>query len=179
MTRATRTRDPARRHSTVELPLRLANLGAKVISLDAEVAFFLGLGAQVQFRDTAERASGPAEFVMMRIGEVDVMMTAEPVFEAALGSQLPVGWSHLVFETHDLDRVVELARGSGAEVLVGPFQAAGAFGDIRVVCVRSPGGVVVEFIERTRPPDDQAQPSIQSTATNGGLATVSLISTIE
>jgi lactoylglutathione lyase len=135
--------------SGLDLLLRLSNLGAKVSALDSEIEFFVGLGAEVRYRDTASRASGDVEFVMMRIGDVDVMMTPEPVFEAALGSSLSAGWSHLVFETPDLDRVVEVASGGGAEVLVGPFEATGAVGTIRVLCVRSPGGVVVEFIERT------------------------------
>jgi len=120
----------------------MANLAVKVADLDAAVAFYEAMGAQVRDRmewNGAERAD-------VILGPVMITLFTRAVYEDAVA--LPAeGFLHPALFTDDLDAELE-----GHEVLWGPAVVEGTFGRRRIAFVSAPGGIRLEFMEQLAPP---------------------------
>jgi catechol 2,3-dioxygenase-like lactoylglutathione lyase family enzyme len=119
----------------------MANLAVKVGDLDAAVAFYEAMGAQVRDRmewNGAERAD-------VFLGPVMITLFTRAVYEDAV--DLPAeGFLHPALFTDDLDAELE-----GHEVLWGPAVVEGTFGRRRIAFVSAPGGIRLEFMEQLAP----------------------------
>ena len=122
--------------------LGLGNLAVKVRDIDAAVAFYERVGAEVRDRmewHGAERAD-------VLLGPVLVTLFTRAVYEDVV--DVPdEGFLHLALFTDDLDAELE-----GHEVLWGPSVVTGGFGTRRIAFVSAPGGTRLEFMEQIEQP---------------------------
>jgi catechol 2,3-dioxygenase-like lactoylglutathione lyase family enzyme len=129
--------DNGRRRSPVTIT-GIANLAVKVRDVDAAVAYYERIGAQVHNRmrwNGIERAD-------VVLGALQITLFDRAIYEEVV--DLPdEGFLHPALITDDLDRELE-----GHDVLWGPTEVSGPFGTRRIAFVDAPGGIRLEFMEQ-------------------------------
>ncbi len=122
---------------------RLGNLAVKVRDVDAAVAFYERMGAEVRDRITwngTQRAD-------VYLGPVMITLFERAVYEDAV-TVPSEGFLHAALFTDDLDAELEHHT-----VLWGPQVVSGPFGTRRIAFVEAPGGIRLEFMEQVVPPE--------------------------
>src|SRR5205085_656716 len=100
----------------------LWNVGMKVDDLEAEVRYFVELGARLLVRESLERPDGPVEYALLEFAGTRLFLTPKPIFEDALGQRLTAGLTHVVIEVQDFEREFRRLQAAGTTVLVGPLE---------------------------------------------------------
>lgn len=126
---------------------KLWNLGAKVVDVDRDAAFFVALGARLLIREKATTPAGEIDYAIVALGDTRILLTPKTVFEDALPDALSAGLTHAVFEVEDLAPEAERAKAAGATELLPPTEVTARFGRRRIAFFRSPGGIVFEIMQ--------------------------------
>ena len=129
----------------------LWNVGMKVKDVDAEVAFFLSLGAKLLMREKLKTPDGEVEYALIAFGGTRIFMAPKTIFEDRLSEPLQCGLTHAVFEVAELEPEVERLTALGTEVLLPPTEITAGFGTRRIAFFRSPGGLVFEVMQILAP----------------------------
>jgi catechol 2,3-dioxygenase-like lactoylglutathione lyase family enzyme len=120
----------------------MANLAVKVADLDAAVAFYRAMGADI--RDVIEWEGARRADVLL--GPIQITLFTRAIYEDAV--DLPAeGFLHPALFTDDLDRELE-----GHDVAWGPAEVSGPFGRRRIAFVHAPGGIRLELMEQLEDP---------------------------
>ena len=126
---------------------KLWNIGMKVKEVDAEVAYFLALGATLIARERLDGPDGEIDYALMAFGGTRLFLTPRTIFEDALPEPLRHGLTHAVFEVAELEPEIERLAALGTEMLLPPTELTGQFGKRRLAFFRSPGGLVFELLQ--------------------------------
>jgi catechol 2,3-dioxygenase-like lactoylglutathione lyase family enzyme len=126
--RIQRTGSPARDSATVRY---------FVNNLDAAVAFYRGLGFDVELRPS------PA-FAMLYRGELRLLLSIPSSHTLPDGTAPePGGWNRISLRVEDLDHTVETLLRGGVRVRSGPHGGVG----VRLALIEDPAGNPVELFE--------------------------------
>ena len=140
--------------------LRFDHVGITVVDLDAAVAFFVGLGLEVEGRMTMEGEfvdtvigipDSRSEIVMLRApdGGAGLELSSFVHPEHTTGTPEPmsteVGLRNVAFEVDDLDAAVDRLAADGYGLIGGIGQYEQMW---RMAYVRGPEGVIVALAER-------------------------------
>jgi catechol 2,3-dioxygenase-like lactoylglutathione lyase family enzyme len=122
----------------------VANLAVKVQDLDAALAFYEALGAEIANHmvwQGSERAD-------VKLGALDLTLFTRAIYEdvTALADEC---FLHPALFTDDLDAELE-----GQRILFGPTEVSGPFGRRRIAFIEAPGGMRLEFMEQLEPPPE-------------------------
>jgi catechol 2,3-dioxygenase-like lactoylglutathione lyase family enzyme len=139
---------------------RFDHVGITVADLDAAMAFFVGLGFEVEGRMLMEGefvdtvigiADSRSEIVMLRLpgGGAGLELSSfvrpdhEPGSPAAMSTEL--GLRNVAFEVDDLEGVLERLAADGYSLIGGVGQYEQVW---RMAYVRGPEGIIVSLAER-------------------------------
>jgi catechol 2,3-dioxygenase-like lactoylglutathione lyase family enzyme len=125
----------------------LWNVGIKVKDLDAEVDYFVRLGARQRAREQIATEEGTFDYALLEFGGTRLFITTKPIFEDRLGVSLPFGLTHIVFEVDDVDREVERLVVLGSKVIIPPRDIRFALGSRRICFLCSPGNLIFEIMK--------------------------------
>ncbi len=125
---------------------RLWNIGMKVEDVQAEVDYFVSLGARLRLHERLATPDGEFEYALLDFAGTRLFLTPKTVFEDRLPVPPPHGLTHAVFEVDDVDAELERLVGLGTEVLVPPIDMSAGLGSRRLAFCRSPGGLVFEVM---------------------------------
>jgi catechol 2,3-dioxygenase-like lactoylglutathione lyase family enzyme len=124
--------------------MKLWNVGGKVRDISAEQEFLAAAGALVRGVESIEVDGQPGTVLFAEVGDTRVLVFESVGFEAALGRELGLGWSHLVFEVEDFPAALDRMVRAGARIVQGPAVVRASFSHRRIAFVESPGGCVYE-----------------------------------
>jgi catechol 2,3-dioxygenase-like lactoylglutathione lyase family enzyme len=126
----------------------LWNIGVKTSNLTADLAFLEKVGATIVLRDVLPTGDGEAlDYAIVRLGGVRLLLFPNVIFEDQLPGGVQSGLTHAVFEVDDVQAEFERVKALGGQVLIEPRFAAAGFGTRQITFFRSPGGLVLEFIQ--------------------------------
>ena len=141
-------------------PLRFDHVGVTVDDLDRTIAFFAGLGLEIEGRAFVEGdfidtvtgiADSRSEIVMMRVPDggtaVELSSFVRPQNEPGSSDALAnrIGLRSLSFEVGDLRTEVDRLAADGYGLVSGIGEYEGAW---RMAYVRGPEGIIVALAER-------------------------------
>ncbi len=109
---------------------------------EAMARFFTSL-----FGATARPEGRPGRWILDLDGQALVIGPPNADHPPAPGPAFPYcGLEHIGLAVADMDAAIAHLRAAGAEIVVGPLDAAG----LRLAFIRGPEGVMVELLERQR-----------------------------
>ena len=126
---------------------RLWNIGCKIADVEAEIAFYVGLGGRLMLHEKLETPDGEAEYAIVLFGGTRLFLTPKPIFEDRLEAERQPGLTHAVFEVEALEKEAARLVAGGAEMLIPPTDIGAGFGRRRIAFFRSPGGLVFEVMQ--------------------------------
>jgi len=126
----------------------LWNIGVKTADLEADLAFLQKVGATIVLRDVLPVDDGQAlDYAIVRLGGVRLLLFPNVIFEDQVPGGVAPGLTHAVFEVDNVQAEFERVKGLGGQVLIEPRFAQAGFGSRQIAFFRSPGGLVLEFIQ--------------------------------
>jgi catechol 2,3-dioxygenase-like lactoylglutathione lyase family enzyme len=125
----------------------LWNIGVKTADLEADLAFLEKVGAKVVLRDVLPVDGDTLDYAIVRLGGVRLLLFPNVIFEDQVPGGVAPGLTHAVFEVDDVQAEFERVKGLGGQVLIEPRFAQAGFGSRQITFFRSPGGLVLEFIQ--------------------------------
>ena len=125
----------------------LWNIGVKTTDLEADLAFLEKVGAKVVLRDVLPVDGDTLDYAIVRLGGVRLLLFPNVIFEDQVPGGVAPGLTHAVFEVDDVQAEFERVKGLGGQVLIEPRFAQAGFGSRQITFFRSPGGLVLEFIQ--------------------------------
>ena len=125
----------------------LWNIGVKTADLEADLAFLEKVGAKVVLRDVLPVDGDTLDYAIVRLGGVRLLLFPNVIFEDQVPGGVAPGLTHAVFEVDDVQAEFERVKGLGGQVLIEPRFAQAGFGSRQIAFFRSPGGLVLEFIQ--------------------------------
>jgi len=125
----------------------LWNIGVKTADLEADLAFLVKVGATIVLRDVLPADGETLDYAIVRLGGVRLLLFPNVIFESQVPGGVAPGLTHAVFEVDDVQAEYERVKGLGGQVLLEPRFAQAGFGSRQIAFFRSPGGLVLEFIQ--------------------------------
>jgi catechol 2,3-dioxygenase-like lactoylglutathione lyase family enzyme len=125
----------------------LWNIGVKTADLEADLAFLEKVGATVVLRDVLPVDGETLDYAIVRLGGVRLLLFPNVIFEDQVPGGVSPGLTHAVFAVDDVQAEFERIKGLGGQVLIEPRFAQAGFGSRQITFFRSPGGLVLEFIQ--------------------------------
>lgn len=125
----------------------LWNIGVKTADLEADLAFLEKVGATIVLRDVLPVDGETLDYAIVRLGGVRLLLFPNVIFEDQVPGGVSPGLTHAVFEVDDVQAEFERIQGLGGQVLIEPRFAQAGFGARQITFFRSPGGLVLEFIQ--------------------------------
>jgi catechol 2,3-dioxygenase-like lactoylglutathione lyase family enzyme len=126
--------------------VKIWTLGAKVRDLDREIAFVEDVGGALVLDDRIPFEGAEFRVPLLRLGDKYLHIAEQMVYERRLERPLPDGLCHVVFQVDDLGRAREAALAGGATEIAPVSRVTAGFGTREVAFLRSPGGILFEFI---------------------------------
>jgi catechol 2,3-dioxygenase-like lactoylglutathione lyase family enzyme len=125
----------------------LWNIGIKVQDVQAEVDYFVALGAQLRVHESLSTLDGAFEYALLDFAGTRLFLTPKTIFEDRLPAPVGPGLSHVVFEVSDLDETLTELAALGTEILIQPVEISARLGSRRLAFCRSPGGIIFEVMQ--------------------------------
>lgn len=121
-------------------------LGAKVADLDREIDFVESLGGRLVLDDQIPFQGQTYRIPLVHLGDTYLHLATEMVYEPLLETPLPDGLCHVVFQVDDVRAMRDRAIRAGATEIAPISRITAGFGTRDVAFLRSPGGVLIEFV---------------------------------
>src|ERR671918_115879 len=117
---------------------------SKVAEIERAIAFYgEALGARVALRDEVLGCA----YALLRLGDARIILFEKAPYEDLLGSTLPQGFLHDVYEVGDFDDQIARLRTAGVRFLMEPQVIEAAFGKRRIAFFETPDGMRTEVME--------------------------------
>jgi catechol 2,3-dioxygenase-like lactoylglutathione lyase family enzyme len=108
---------PDRSSRSLTMIKGLWNYALKVVEIERAIAFYTGtLGAEVRLRGEVFRCA----YALIRLGNTRIILYEKAPYEDQLGTTLPLGFLHDVYEVDDLDAQIARLREAGVRFLMEP-----------------------------------------------------------
>jgi hypothetical protein len=125
----------------------LWTIGVKVPDLERELQFHRDIGNEIVLDEVLELDGKKYRIPLIKMGDKYMHLAEKMVYENLLDSELPYGYTHLVYVATDFEVDVKKALDSGARQLHEPVQVRAGFGERRVAFMQSPSGWIFEYID--------------------------------
>ena len=120
------------------------NYAVKVEDLECATHFYTTcLGGEVRIKGEVLGS----RYVLLRLGEMRVILFDKAPYEEQLKLNLPPGFLHLVFEVDDFDTQMKLLRQSQVKFLTEPCVIEGEFGRRKIAFFETPEKIRVEIMQ--------------------------------
>jgi len=121
-----------------------SSYAVKVDDLDDAVAFHVDrLGASPHVSGSVFGCG----YSSVQLGGIKIYFFDRALYEDALGTVLPLGFLHVVFEVDHFERHVEALQRAGARFLMEPAFVEASFGARKIAFFEGPGGLRIEIME--------------------------------
>jgi predicted enzyme related to lactoylglutathione lyase len=123
---------------------RMWNFAVKVEDLQRATDFYSTcFGGEVRIKGEVLGS----KYVLLRLGEMRVILMDKAPYEEQLNRNLPPGFLHLVFEVDDFDAHLKLLRESAVKIFMEPCIIEGEFGKRKIVFFETPEGIRTEIMQ--------------------------------
>jgi len=123
---------------------RLWNYGVKVESLREVTEFYTRyMGAEVRIQSEVLGC----QYVLLRLGEMRLILFDKAPYEDDLGLNLPLGFLHVVYETDDFESEIAKLRESGVKFIMEPMVIEAEFGKRKFAFFEGPDGIRTEVMQ--------------------------------
>jgi hypothetical protein len=130
-----------------DVKMKIWNVAAKVVDVDAEIRFVQGLGGSLVLDEVLSVDGQAIRVALMKWADKYLHLFANAVYESRLEQPLSYGLCHVVIEVNDLDLQRSLALEAGAHEVMPPQFVSAGFGTRDVAFLQSPGGILFELIK--------------------------------
>jgi hypothetical protein len=129
--------------------MKVWTLGVKVTDTDRELAFLDGIGGRLIIDDVVPFGGATYRAPLVRLGDKYLHVLNSGVYESesALERPLEPGLMHVVYRVDDIGAHTTRALQAGATQLTQQRRVSAGFGTRDVVALRSPGGMIFEYIQ--------------------------------
>ena len=122
----------------------LWNYAIKVADIERAIAFYTGaLGARVRLRGEVLGCA----YALLRLGDTRLILFEKAPYEDLLGTTLPLGFLHDVYEVDDLDDQIARLREAGVRFLMEPQVIEAEFGKRKIAFFETPEGMRTEVMQ--------------------------------
>jgi catechol 2,3-dioxygenase-like lactoylglutathione lyase family enzyme len=122
----------------------LWNYAIKVAEIERAIAFYSGaLGAEVRLRGEVLGCA----YALICLGGTRLILFEKAPYEEQLGTTLPLGFLHDVYEVGDFDAQIARLRGAGVGFLMEPQVIEAEFGKRKIAFFETPDGMRTEIMQ--------------------------------
>jgi catechol 2,3-dioxygenase-like lactoylglutathione lyase family enzyme len=122
----------------------LWNYAIKVARIERAIAFYgEALGAEVRLRGEVLGCA----YALLRLGDTRLILFEKAPYEALLGTSLPLGFLHDVYEVDDFDAEIARLRAAGVRFLMAPQVIEADFGKRKIAFFETPDGMRTEVMQ--------------------------------
>jgi catechol 2,3-dioxygenase-like lactoylglutathione lyase family enzyme len=122
----------------------LWNYAIKVAGIERAIAFYdEALGAKVRLRGEVLGCA----YALLRLGEARLILFEKAPYEDLLGTRLPLGFLHDVYEVDDFDAQIARLREAGVRFLMAPQVIEADFGKRKIAFFETPDGMRTEVMQ--------------------------------
>ena len=122
----------------------LWNYAIKVREIERAIAFYTGaLGAEVRLRGEVLGCA----YALIRLGDTRVILFEKAPYEEQLGTTLPQGFLHDVYEVDDLDDQIARLRQAGVRFIMEPQVIEAEFGRRKIAFFETADGLRTELMQ--------------------------------
>ena len=122
----------------------LWNYAIEVVEIERAIAFYTGaLGAEVRLRSEVLGCA----YALIRLGDTRLILFEKAPYEDQLGTTLPLGFLHDVYEVDDLDDQIARLREAGVRFLMEPQVIEAEFGKRKIAFFETPEGMRTEVMQ--------------------------------
>jgi catechol 2,3-dioxygenase-like lactoylglutathione lyase family enzyme len=122
----------------------LWNYAIKVAEIERAIAFYAGpLGAEVRLRGEVLGCA----YALIRLGDTRLILFEKAPYENLLGTSLPLGFLHDVYEVDDFDAQIARLGQAGVRFIMEPQVIEAEFGRRKIAFFETPDGMRTEVMQ--------------------------------